>query len=232
MKKIIVTTSWDDGHKLDLKMAELLCRYGIKSTFYVSPKNREFNVTELLADEEIKKLGRDFEIGAHTMTHPRLSAVSLSDAKKEIEGSKQYLEQLLGKPVASFCYPGGDYKEAHKKIVREADFKLARTVDRFTTILGKDCFAVPTTIHAYRHWSDALSILKQVGPERFLRCYLNWDELAIVLFEKVKKEGGIFHLWGHSWEIEKNGDWSRLEYVLDYISSCPEISYLTNGELV
>ena len=65
-KQIIVTTSWDDGHKLDLKLAKLLKKYGIGGTFYISPKNREFREEDLLLDEEIIKLDRDFEIwGSH-----------------------------------------------------------------------------------------------------------------------------------------------------------------------
>ncbi len=42
MKKI-VTTSWDDGHKLDLKLAHLLQKYNMPATFYVSPECREFS---------------------------------------------------------------------------------------------------------------------------------------------------------------------------------------------
>lgn len=32
-KQIIVTTSWDDGHKLDLKLAKLLEKHEIRGTF-------------------------------------------------------------------------------------------------------------------------------------------------------------------------------------------------------
>ena len=30
-----ITTSWDDGHPLDLRVAELLAKYGLQGTFYV-----------------------------------------------------------------------------------------------------------------------------------------------------------------------------------------------------
>jgi len=36
MKKVIVTTSWDDGHLLDLRLAQLLQDAGLKGTFYIS----------------------------------------------------------------------------------------------------------------------------------------------------------------------------------------------------
>src|SRR3989344_6448243 len=69
MKKVIVTTSWDDGHKLDLKVASILKKYSIKGTFYICPEDRELRKSELLSDREIVMLSKDFEIGAHTMTH-------------------------------------------------------------------------------------------------------------------------------------------------------------------
>lgn len=231
-KKIIVTTSWDDGHVLDMRLAEFLRKYNLKGTFYVSPKNREFKKMKLLNDNQIKNLSENFEIGAHTMTHPRLSAITLSDAKKEIEESKQYLEQLLNKPVESFCYPGGDFNTEHEKMVQIAGFRLARNVKRFATKIGTDDFSLSTTIHAYRHWSDAMHILNHAGPSRFLNQLLNWDELAISIFDKTLQEGGAFHLWGHSWEIGANNDWNRLERVFKYISNRSDVNYIANKDLV
>ena len=35
MSRLIVTTSWDDGSIQDLKLGELLMKYGIKGTFYI-----------------------------------------------------------------------------------------------------------------------------------------------------------------------------------------------------
>ena len=97
-KKIkIITTSWDDGHKLDLKLAKILQKYNIKGTFCISPNNREWNKKDLLSDKEIKQLSQDFEIGAHTMTHPLLTKISERDAIQEIRDSKIFLEKLIRK---------------------------------------------------------------------------------------------------------------------------------------
>ncbi len=30
-----ITTSWDDGHPLDFRVAELLSKYGLRGTFYI-----------------------------------------------------------------------------------------------------------------------------------------------------------------------------------------------------
>src|SRR5258708_302369 len=53
-----------------------------------------------------------FEIGAHTLTHARLTTIPIAAAKKEIAGSKKKLEDLFGIPVKHFSYPYGDYNDA------------------------------------------------------------------------------------------------------------------------
>ena len=232
MNKVTVTTSWDDGHVLDVRLATLLKKYNIRGTFYISPKDREFTSEERLTNDQVRELAKDFEIGAHTMTHPRLTDLGKKEAKEEIVSSKEYLEKLLGKPVTSFCYPAGYYAPKYMEMVRRAGFTLGRTVERFTIRVPKDPFSLSTTIHAYRHWSDAWPIFKRVGITKFLSCYLHWDELAIQLFEEASRTGGVFHLWGHSWEIEKNKDWERLERVLEHIALRSTVDYVTNAQLI
>jgi peptidoglycan/xylan/chitin deacetylase (PgdA/CDA1 family) len=224
MKKVIVTTSWDDGHVLDVKLAELLRRYGIAGTFYIAPENREIAPDKRLDKRRVRSLAEHFEIGAHTMTHSKLSHVGDASAYHEIAASKKVLEDWSGKHVTSFCYPSGDHLPKHEQMVKSAGFSLARTVERFRIDVGTDPFALPTTVHAYRHWSD-ISLLLSRG-------YFNWDDLAISLFERAAIAGGVFHLWGHSWEIEKNNDWRRLERVLGHIAHRSEIDYVPNKDLM
>ena len=102
MKKIRVTTSWDDGLLLDRKIADLLLKFGLKGTFYVSPNNREFPKNKLLTRTDIVSLSKNFEIGAHTLTHPALTEINADEAKKEIIKSKRYLEKITKKNIKSF----------------------------------------------------------------------------------------------------------------------------------
>ncbi len=234
MRKAIVTTSWDDGHKLDLKLAELLRKYDLRGTFYVAPKNREFAPEDLLSDYQLRKLSQDFEIGAHTMTHPRLGKISATEADKEIRESKEYLEKLLDKPVASFCYPGGNYSFLNERQVKQHGFKLARTVDRLALDAGDNPFELPITLHTYSHRLDIPRIarLMRYDPQKTWRYYKEWETLGMLLFDKVKKEGGVFHIYGHSWEIEECCYWDRLEKLFKHISGYGDVSYLTNGEII
>src|SRR5260370_13882979 len=104
MKKI-VTTSWDDGHKLDLKLAKLLQKYSIPATFYISPASWEFSEKDLLSKQEIQSLGESFEIGGHTLHHPNLAQVPLDFAVDNIKAGKVFLESIVGKKLQSFAYP-------------------------------------------------------------------------------------------------------------------------------
>jgi peptidoglycan/xylan/chitin deacetylase (PgdA/CDA1 family) len=68
------------------------------------------------------------EVGAHTMTHPSLSALDDEGQRGEIELSKSALESWVGSEVASFSYPYGrkrDYNEATVALVKRAGFRCA-----------------------------------------------------------------------------------------------------------
>ena len=231
--RVIVTTSWDDGHKLDIRLADLLLRYGIRGTFYIAPEDFESTKDEHLTENEMRNLSLRFEIGAHTMTHRSLPKLSQEEALKEIVDSKKYLEQVTGHTVTSFCYPRGEYNKQHVRMVRDAGFLLARTVKRFVLTPATDFFELPTSIHTYDHYLDVIGVFRFVNwnPFRFMHFYRKWDALAIAMFDTIQKEGGVFHLWGHSWELESHGDWERLERVLAHIAHKEGVAYLTNGEL-
>jgi len=106
-------------------------------------------------------------------------------------------------------------------------------VRRFCTTPPRDLLQVDTTVHAYRHWKDASAISRssRLRPAVAAAHLWNWDSLAIDLFDQALAGGGVFHLWGHSWEIDARGDWSRLERVLDHIAGRPDVSYIANGAL-
>jgi len=229
----IVTTSWDDGHVLDLRLANLLARYGIRGTFYVAPQNVEFAPGRRLDDAAIAKLATGFEIGAHTLTHRRLTTLSLKEAQREIVDGKEALESIIGFPVKAFCYPGGLYDAGHVKLVRAAGFSVARTTQRFAISLPTDPLQMPTTVHAYRHLANnnALKLAKcrPLLAFNLVRC---WDRMAELLFDQVLASNGVFHLWGHSWEVDRHKDWRRLERVLAYVGRRPGVRYVTNSALV
>jgi peptidoglycan/xylan/chitin deacetylase (PgdA/CDA1 family) len=82
------------------------------------------------------------EIGSHTLTHPRLTQVSVQQAREEIIGSKKKLEDTFGRPVENFCYPFGDWNPALRDIVAEAGYKSACTTKFGVNTSEADPFAL------------------------------------------------------------------------------------------
>jgi peptidoglycan/xylan/chitin deacetylase (PgdA/CDA1 family) len=81
----------------------------------------------LLSTQEIEASGKGhlFDMGAHTGTHPLLSAMSGAAQRQEIQQSKSYLEKLIERRVVSFAFPYGDYNTETLGIVREEGFSSA-----------------------------------------------------------------------------------------------------------
>jgi peptidoglycan/xylan/chitin deacetylase (PgdA/CDA1 family) len=230
----IVTTSWDDGHKLDLKLAKLLKKYEIPATFYIAPKNRQWDKKDLLTGTQIRDLSKNFEIGAHTITHPILTKLTNRDALKEIKGSKVYLEKLLGKKVNMFSYPSGLYSKDIKELVKSAGFLGARTIKTYRTKPPTDFFEMGTTNHSVNRniaYSIALALANNPNFIPFLLTN-NWVGISSKIFDRILIDGGIWHFWGHSWQVEENNWWKDLEESFSYVSKRPNFTYLTNSETI
>jgi peptidoglycan/xylan/chitin deacetylase (PgdA/CDA1 family) len=67
------------------------------------------------------------EIGSHTVSHADLANLSAAAVWSQLTQSKAFLEQLLGHPVVSFCYPSGRYTAAVASAVAAAGFHDATT---------------------------------------------------------------------------------------------------------
>lgn len=85
----------------------------------------------LLSWDEVKEMNEDeINFGAHTVTHPILTRMSLKQAEYEITQSKEDIEKRLGKPVTTFCYPNGtadDFNAEIIDLVKKSGFACAVT---------------------------------------------------------------------------------------------------------
>lgn len=89
------------------------------------------------------------EVGAHTMTHPVLSALPVTKQREEIGQSKSDLERILGHPVTSFAYPHGlnaDYTQETVMLVRKSGFECACAAWPGTIRSGVDVHQLPRFI--------------------------------------------------------------------------------------
>ncbi len=84
----------------------------------------------LMDDAEVRDwLAAGQDIGAHTLTHPRLTQLAPGRARAEIFDSKRRLEDRFGVPVRHFCYPYGDQDERVRALVAEAGYESACSVE-------------------------------------------------------------------------------------------------------
>lgn len=139
-KAVIIT--FDDGFRSSYTKAfPVLKKYNFGATiFLVSDligrtdewlqKKRGEVVSKMLPEEEIIEMSQyGIEFGAHTCTHPHLIRIPIETARNEILESKRKIEEMLKKPVTSFCYPYGKLNDTVKKIVIEAGYKCACAAD-------------------------------------------------------------------------------------------------------
>lgn len=85
----------------------------------------------MLTWDQIKEMTENgISFGAHTVSHPILSRISIEIAEREILESKNKIEEQIGKPVTSFAYPFGkksQYTPQIFPILHELGFKCAVT---------------------------------------------------------------------------------------------------------
>lgn len=246
MKDMICTSSWDDGHVLDKHLAGVLHDFELAGTFYIS---RNLLKKERLSEMDIKSISKRHEVGAHTISHSNLTEISESQQQEEIVNGKRWLEEVTGTEVSMFCYPKGQYSEAAKKLVKKAGYKGARTTKQFSLYPSHySPFELPTTLQVYPFpfrrdsknryaWRRLLQPIRRgYAPLRRMgvpvSSMTSWTKLACTIFDRVRERGGVFHLWGHSWEIERYNMWNELEALFAYMHKQGGYKACTNGQVI
>ena len=235
----VVTTSWDDGDPRDLRVAELLLSRDLSGTFYVPITGYQGGKT--LAGTDLRALSSEgFEIGAHSVSHRTLPTLGPAEQAREVWVCKQMLEQTLGSSVSMFCYPNGRYNAELIEQVQNAGYKGARTTRMLSLKTRFSAYEMPTTVQAYpHHRARYVRNLLRAHDIPGLGTYVtqlsrfeSWTALGRQLFSELLERGGIWHLYGHSWEIDELGIWDELGDMLDYVSHRDGVTYVTNGELM
>ncbi len=76
----------------------------------------------LTGDQAREMLEGGIAFGSHTRTHADVSALSPSQAREEIFGSRAELEQALHAPIRTFSYPHGRLDEISNALVAQAGY--------------------------------------------------------------------------------------------------------------
>lgn len=230
-----ITISIDDGYPADARVADLLQKYALQATFYVPANNPEYRV---MSPDEIRELSRQFEIGSHTYNHVSLNSLTDEQASTEILSGKKWLEEVLGEPVLSFCYPRGKFNRGTPALVEKAGFLGARTCLFNLNGFPKNPFLWGLSTHAFHHSRTiqvrhALLERNFAGIRNFFGYYkgaTDWQTHFLHALDHVEEHGGIAHLYLHSWETEELGEWTKLESMLQEISR-RDLTRVTNGSL-
>jgi len=119
-KGIVIT--FDDGLLNNLTAAaDILEKYAVKATFFISTENishqrvrpvssglEYFKDTEMMSWNDLRELHkRGFEIGSHGHSHDMIAKMPEYLAREKVALSKQILESEVGVSIASFAYPYG-----------------------------------------------------------------------------------------------------------------------------
>ncbi|MCX5780123.1 MAG: polysaccharide deacetylase family protein [Firmicutes bacterium] len=140
-KTVVIT--FDDGYVSVFNNAwPILQALNFRATVYViSSFSGLYNY---LTWDQIKIMqAGGIEIGSHTKTHPALTTVSSAQLTDEIAGSKQVLEEQLGVPIYSFCYPTGAFNQYTPQVVKGAGYTSAVTIVNRSATAQDDSFLIP-----------------------------------------------------------------------------------------
>lgn len=180
-----VSASWDDGCASDLRVADLMEKYEIPTTFYWPVEwhslAHENGYIPLWPDECLDILRRH-ELGSHTITHRHLTKISPDEAEYEIQASQALLMVLFGVKPKKFAPPRG---------------YTNRELTKFTLKLYDS--------QRLTKWPG----LVHVHPNSGANDNRPWRQK---LDEELKK--GDVELWGHSQELDKYELWLELEDAL------------------
>lgn len=228
-RKKAVTFSYDDGVLQDIRLIELLNKYGLKCTFNLNSellgeggiliRNDQRISHYKVKKEDVKYIYEGHEVAAHTLTHPTLTVVE-DDAEiiRQVEQDRVALSELLGYEVVGMAYPGGgvNYNEHIAQVIRENT-----GVSYCRTTVNTDSFDPQSDLYTFHP-----NVYHIMEPDRLLEMGKRFVEL-----ETDKPQ--IFYIWGHAYEMDFDSDrWLKLEEFFKLISNRDDIFYGTNKEVL
>lgn len=146
----LVGLTFDDGYRDVLSWAApVVERHGFTATmFVVSSLLGGENVwdpppqRQLVSEAEVRELAaRGWEIGAHSVTHARLTDVDANRLRHEVSASRAALADVTGVEPRCFCYPYGSVNAEAAGAVRDAGYSYACAVQRVAGL--PTAFAMP-----------------------------------------------------------------------------------------
>jgi len=222
-----VTFSYDDGTTQDIKLVELLNKYGLKSTFNIN--------SELLSKrgilqrscgrvahyklhkDDVRSVYEGHEIAVHTLTHSKLPLLENDEVIRQVENDRLNLSELAGYEVVGMAYPCGGVNNDD----RVAEIIKNNTGVKYSrTITSNGSFDLQENLFRFNPTAYHLDFEKMMS-------------LGRDFIELKPDKPQIFYVWGHSFEMDYASDnWVKLEEFFKLISGKDDIFYGTNKEVL
>ena len=220
-KRKVLTLSYDDGVVQDIRLIEIMNKYGLKGTFninsglYVPEDKIREKYYGRMKLSEAKKLyiNSGHEVAVHAYTHPFLEKLDSAEVIYEITEDRKSIEQEYGIIARGMAYPFGTYSENVVDILGKCGIAYARTVNStFHFGFPENWLLLNPTCH---HNSEKLMSLAETFVETPNRQY----------------NAQMFYLWGHSYEFDNNDNCDVIEKFAEYTGGHDHIWYATNIEI-
>lgn len=212
--------SYDDGALQDVRLINLLNRYGIKGTFNLNSHLMEIEfewthesglVIKRLPKNIASNLYNGHEIASHTLTHPFMDNLSEKEIMHELKTDKINLEKIFGKNIKGFAVPFEYYSDLIEKCVRNCGFEYAR---------------ISEEAHSYTPTKDFFKLKAGVFHlDPNLDSYI--DD-----FISTEEELAFCQIAGHSYDLDTENMWDKIENVFKKVSVDNNILPMTTIEFV
>lgn len=218
-----VTLNYDDGVRQDKKLIDIMLKYGLKGTFNVNSGlfSDKFNgeTTGRMTKEEAISLykGSKMEVAAHGYKHLPLANLDIAVINNEILTDRKELENIFGCLIKGMAYSFGHYSDEIIEVLENCGIKYSRTTESTENFdIPDNWLKMPATCH---HKNPKLKELAKEFIEREINPY------------SLSNKPMLFLLWGHSYEFDRDDNWSVIEDFAKYIGGRKDVWYATCGEI-
>jgi peptidoglycan/xylan/chitin deacetylase (PgdA/CDA1 family) len=131
---------------------------------------------EIVASRDvIRGLAADplIEIGSHSVRHPRFPSLDAEQALHELRQSKAQVEEITGRPAASFSFPHGAHTGRDVTLARQAGYARVLTIEPETIGGGVTPFVIGRTRVEPDDWALEFR-LKAAGAYRWQPLASRW----------------------------------------------------------
>jgi peptidoglycan/xylan/chitin deacetylase (PgdA/CDA1 family) len=109
-------------------------------------------------DELREQAARGIAIGSHAVSHPHLTTLSEDGLRRELNESKEEIEDRLGRPCDDLAYPYGEHDERVRAAARAAGYRRAYALRGSRS----DAYAAPR-LDLYRRHTIPRTLLRLFG---------------------------------------------------------------------